>query len=173
MSVLGIDPSLNSTGYCELLDDGKLGAYGTLKSKEKGLVRLEKLYRYMQLLLSLLKPKLIACEAYSFGSVGQVFQIGEGGGVFRLAFQQAGYVEGNNLFFVPPKSLKLYIAGSGNADKDQMIKAIRKRWGIDFGKKNDEADAYALATVAALLCKSSTTGMSASALELLKKIRPK
>jgi Holliday junction resolvasome RuvABC endonuclease subunit len=173
MSVLGLDFSLNSTGYAEIMLDGSLGAYGTIKPRQVGLPRLAILYTSMNRLIHALKPSIIACENYSFGSPFKATAIGEGGGVFRLAFHQAGYVEGKDLFFVSPKSLKLYVTGNGNADKAEMIAAILKRWHVDFGKKNDEADAFSLATVAALLARKSTTGMSASEKAMLEKIRPK
>jgi len=48
---------------------------------------------------------------------------------------------------VPPKTLKKYASGNGNADKDQMVKAISERWRVRLSQ-HDLYDAYALAKLA-------------------------
>lgn len=47
--------------------------------------------------------------------------------------------------YVPPKVLKVHLAGRGDADKQQMIAAAQAA-GYS-GKQNDEADAYGLALI--------------------------
>lgn len=49
---------------------------------------------------------------------------------------------------VPPMTLKKYVAGKGNAKKQEMLLQTYKRWGIELNDDN-AADAYGLARLAA------------------------
>jgi crossover junction endodeoxyribonuclease RuvC len=86
---------------------------------------------------------LVVIEGYSYGSGNSAHQVGELGGVVRLALHEAGI----RYEVVPPASLKLYACGVGNAGKDDVLLAAVRRLGYE-GKSKDEADAlwlYALA----------------------------
>lgn len=48
---------------------------------------------------------------------------------------------------IPPKSLKKFAAGNGNADKKMMIQEVNKRWNQNF-KDDNICDAYSLAQMA-------------------------
>jgi len=48
---------------------------------------------------------------------------------------------------IPPMTLKKYAAGKGNANKQEMLMQIFKRWGLEFNDDN-AADSYALARLA-------------------------
>lgn len=87
---------------------------------------------------------LVVLEGYSFGSRGRaVFDIGELGGVVRLALYRRGipYVD------VPPAALKKYATGRGNAPKEEVLAAAIRRLGYT-GHDHNESDAmwlYAMA----------------------------
>lgn len=59
---------------------------------------------------------------------------------------------------VPPKSLKSYACGNGNASKDDMINAAKK-FGC-FTKSHDEADAFHLARFAAHLLRNGRVAVA-------------
>lgn len=69
----------------------------------------------------------VAIEGYSFGSKGQVYQIGENGGVLRDRLWRAGVVHST----LAPSEVKR-VAGKGNLDKVGMESAFRTRTGIDL-----------------------------------------
>ncbi len=45
---------------------------------------------------------------------------------------------------VPPTSLKKYVTGKGNTQKNQMLMHVFKKWNLEFTDDN-AADSYALA----------------------------
>jgi Holliday junction resolvasome RuvABC endonuclease subunit len=143
--VLGIDPSLNSLGYSYYSNCDELVTGTIVPKKLKGSERLNYHYKELGSLLAETPTRtVLALEGYSMGSAGRgnnnVFKMGELGGIIRLVAWQSGI----DILLVPPKTLKLYIAGNGNADKDKVISAVREEYGIDFTGRDDEADAFAL-----------------------------
>lgn len=148
--VLGIDPSLNGTGIVLLNSKGKIIYQKaiilnkTKKTTIKGFSRIN-------YILSIIKEvinehqglvKLVIIEGYSFGSnrSRSVFDLGELGGIIKyyLYEKEISFVE------VPPKFLKKYITGNGNADKLMMIDSVKNRYKENFDN-DDICDAYALA----------------------------
>lgn len=88
-------------------------------------------------------PDLVVIEGYSYASGNKAHDVGELGGVVRLALYEAGI----RYEVVAPKTLKTYACDNGNASKDDMLLAAVRRLGY-AGKSKDEADAlwlYALA----------------------------
>lgn len=85
-------------------------------------------------------PELIAVEGYSFGSKNAREQMGELGGIIRVALYEAGWP----YVLVPPTLLKQFCTGKGNAQKNEMMRAVFKRWQYEAVDDND-ADAKALA----------------------------
>jgi crossover junction endodeoxyribonuclease RuvC len=137
--VVAFDLSLTSTGVADC--DGTR----RICPKSTGVERLAEVrdaviracYRHI------LAPDLVVIEGYSYGSGNSAHQVGELGGVVRLALHEAGI----RYEVVPPASLKLYACGVGNAGKDDVLLAAVRRLGYE-GKSKDEADAlwlYALA----------------------------
>ena len=140
--LLAIDPSLASTGYACINRQGILQV-GRIKSKEKNKIkRLVALQKEMKQLLSILKPTHVIYEGYSKRIINPNTSLGlaEGGGVFKAEMYKQGVKE---LLIVPPKTLKLWVTGSGNADKPKMAQAALTRWEFK-AKCNDEVDAYCL-----------------------------
>ena len=141
MRILAIDPSLNSTGICYAPD----AACSVEPPKGfLGVHRLIWLREYTLGLLSSLKPAMVALEGYSYGSKAHsAISLGEWGGMLRVLL----YEQGIPVALVPPKSLKQWLAGTGNASKTVMICQATKRSGLDL-TTDDEADAWALYAMA-------------------------
>jgi crossover junction endodeoxyribonuclease RuvC len=138
-TIVAFDLSLTSTGVADR--DGTR----RICPKSTGVERLVEIrdavirtcYRHI------LKHDLVVIEGYSYASGNKAHDIGELGGVVRLALHEAGI----RYEVVPPASLKLYACGVGNASKDDVLLAAVRRLGYE-GKSKDEADAYWLYALA-------------------------
>lgn len=131
-SILALDLSLNSTGYC--MD----GESGVLRPKSTGWGRIDYLYEHIMHLSE--EAEVAVLEGYSYHSRGRgLFNTAELGGIIRYGLRYCD----TPIVDVPPSSLKLYAAGRGNAGKDEMIAAAIRRFGFP-GSDNNEADAYLL-----------------------------
>lgn len=141
-SVIGWDPALTSSGYSYMAEDRVITGR-VVPGKRKGVERL--LYVRDMFEDLVLDCDLIAYEGYSMGSpkkrggVGRFFDIGELGGVLKMAAAELGIP----MLLVPPKTLKMFATGNGNADKDMVIATVKDYWGHDI-PNDDEADAFAL-----------------------------
>jgi Holliday junction resolvasome RuvABC endonuclease subunit len=136
MDILALDLSLTATGVCT-----PAGETFVIETKKlRGAERLNFILEHIADLLSSHKIDIVIIEGYSFGSQGRaVFQIGELGGVIRLAL----YQEGIPCVEVPPSCLKKYICGKGNASKDDVLQQAVVRSGHTF-KDNNCADSWVL-----------------------------
>lgn len=136
--IMGIDPSLTSTGY------SGCGLSGTLVSKHTGVERLDDLAdKLASILITCPSNTVVVIEGYSFASRNsQAHSIGELGGVFRLTLFRMGipFIE------VPPTNRAKFATGRGNASKSEVISALSARTGITWTGKgaDDMADAYIL-----------------------------
>jgi hypothetical protein len=80
---------------------------------------------------------LVVLEDYAYhGRLAHSHELGELGGVVRLALHDAGIP----FVAVVPSALKRYATGRGNASKDEMKAAARARLGF-VGEDDNEADA--------------------------------
>lgn len=132
--VVGLDLSLRATGIST--------ADATVVYEPKGLTGVERLAAIRDVILAL-SADLFVVESYSFGSGNQAHQLGELGGVVRLALWEAAipYVD------VPPARLKKAAAGRGNATKSDMRAELIKRVGIDI-RDDNRVDAFFLRAMA-------------------------
>lgn len=136
-NILGIDPSLTSSGLCHLYDN-RVSTSRMVPAK-KGVERLLEFSAALGHLSAL--PRLAVIEGYSFGSRDtHAHALGELGGLIRLKLFEANVP----YIIVPPTKLKKFITGLGQVEKPVIIKELFKRWGIDLNQ-NDEADATGLA----------------------------
>lgn len=151
MSVMGIDPSLESCGFV-VFNRGGMTHTQAVKSKLRGPARLNEIRDALDFLLMRDRPKLVCIEGYSFGSVDRAHAMGELGGTLRLRLweRQFSYIE------VAPTRVKKFATGNGQAKKDHMLLAVYKRWGVEM-QTNDEADAYVLARIALALTEGDDT----------------
>jgi crossover junction endodeoxyribonuclease RuvC len=150
--IAGIDQSLNSTGIViinaetsEILVSKAIVL--NKNSKTPNLFGAERLIYIRDTIWELLKlhgAQFVVLEGYSFGSRGSsIFDLGEIGGAIRVLAHDLGLP----FETIPPKTLKKYIAGNGNASKEEMAESILTKYGLTFGS-NDEADALGLAFMA-------------------------
>ena len=140
MKIVALDLSLTRSGFATSEDYS--GVLRPPKGYDAGMLRLGWIREAVLAIAE--DADLVVVEGYSYGSKGRaVVNIGELGGVIRLAFYDAGipYVE------VPPSSLKRFATGKGNADKDSVLAAAIRRLDYD-GHYHDEADALFLLEMA-------------------------
>lgn len=157
---VGIDPGLTALGWAT--PDGRSGL---VESKLRGVARLDEIARQFVQILDgitngcqgsgircqvsdtangLVAPQVfVAIEGYSFGARNQAHQMGELGGVLRLAMwrERIPFVD------VPPTMVKKFAGDKGNLKKDEMRLAVFKRWQREF-KSEHEVDAFVLAKIA-------------------------
>lgn len=141
---MGIDPSIKCTGVA-IVHRGGYHSY-TLSAPEessRGAARLKWFYDEFVKIFIRYPTAIIAVEGYSFGSKGAVFNIGEHGGILRLAMHE----QGRSWLEVPPQTLKKFATGTGSADKLSVSKELYKRFTVDLNS-NDSVDATGLAIYA-------------------------
>jgi crossover junction endodeoxyribonuclease RuvC len=141
----GIDPSLSATAITIIDKDGKLVRSHVISPKLTGPQRLVSI-RGLALseLCNLPVPAEFVCiEHYAMNCKFGRETAGELGGVLRVMMyeNQFEYQE------IPPLRLKQFATGRATAEKDHILMAVYKKWGIEF-QKNDEADAFILAQIA-------------------------
>jgi crossover junction endodeoxyribonuclease RuvC len=141
----GIDPSLTATAVAIIDKDGKLVRSHVISPKLTGPQRLMSI---RDLLLSELcnlplPAEFVCIEHYAMNCKFGRETAGELGGVLRVMMfeNQFEYQE------IPPLRLKQFATGKATAEKDHILMAVYKKWGIEF-QKNDEADAFILAQMA-------------------------
>lgn len=165
---LGIDQSLRSTGVALVEADGSVVYTGTITpGKLTGVERLAYIRRGLREALSMADGARIlsaALEGYSYGSTGTLCELGEVGAVVRLVLYDAGVP----FVVVAPAQLKQFVAGNGQAKKEDVREAVLKKWGISIDQ-DDECDAFGLAQLAKSY--HNKTGTTRGELEVLKKLR--
>lgn len=148
--VLGLDPSLTSFGVCRLTmaHPGLKSFHATTKvwsPKINGANRLDWFVRSIDNELVEFEPDLIVLEGYAFNRGNQAHQIGELGGVIRLAMFLVDRIP----VIIAPAKLKKFVTGKGNANKELVMMDGYKRFGIDV-PTTDEVEATALAIMGAV-----------------------
>jgi len=153
MRILGIDPGTATTGYgildLETTGEFKLLEYG-LVSTSKDLphgVRLDLIYTGISSIIEKHNPEVVSIERLFFATNAlTAISVGQAIGVIKLAIHR------HNLpvFDYTPMQVKLYVGGSGKADKKQMKSQVKKIFKIREKKGHkshfdDSADAIALA----------------------------
>lgn len=156
---LGLDLSITQTGYC-IADSKAPIKYGTIDTKKKtysdvlAISRFHKVDYIYEVIQELLFARYdnepisyVALEGYAMGiSAGKntsLCDLAELGGIIKNHL----YSRDIPFLVVPPKSLKKFITGNGNASKDMMIQAISDIYGFNT-TNNNIADAYGLMVAA-------------------------
>jgi len=148
---VGIDQSLNSTGYCIRYPTGSPyeDTKGLIKpGKRRGGSRLEYIYSCLEKILTPLESSsIVVCmEGYAYNAKGKVFELGECGGIIKLLLRHLGI---KAVFSVPPTDLKKFVTGKASASKEQMMSATGER-------QDDIADATGLAWIAQEIAQRNT-----------------
>lgn len=151
LTVLGLDASLSCSGWVLLGDRQEQGTIEPPKGVV-GAERLRWIHERVGYILFNFEPSLCVLEGYAMGYgmnkdgtksfAGKVFELGELGGVIRLALHQAGVP----LLVVAPASLKKFGCGNGKAQKDEVRLGVYKQWGFEH-PSNDVVDAMVLAQI--------------------------
>lgn len=142
LRVVGIDQALRNVGVC-LNYGGKLTALLFKEPNSRGAERLSSLRRRILLHTTAHMPDLVAMEGYSFNSTHRAFDLGEIGGILKVEFHDLKIP----VIVIPPKQLKLFVTGDGDASKDKVIKYVAQRY--RYLTANDNiADAIGLAKFA-------------------------
>lgn len=145
MTVLGVDPSLTSSGLCILEADGYVPFTMKPKSTLRGAARLAWLRDSVEgfVVENCPSPTLICLEGYAYGAKNQAHQLGELGGVLRVWIYEQGFA--GQTVVIPPTLLKQFVTGRGNAKKEEVMRDAFKVWGVEGS--NDQVDAFALAAM--------------------------
>ena len=164
--VVGIDPSLTSTGII-VLRNGELGKALTTKNEPKlgTIERVRRIYEQINNVIENLStcyvnayigdkrmirwepPSLIVIEGFSYGSKGRgVFDIAYLGWRIREELERYRTEDDIPWLEVSPSQVKQFATGKGNANKEIVLQQVYKRWGVEFND-NNQADAYVLAQI--------------------------
>ena len=150
MKILGIDPGLARVGYGiieinennqEMLDCGIISTNSNNKEGD----RLVEIANDLNQLIKSWKPNLAAVEKFFFYRSSTTISVVQSRGVviMTLAKRQIPIVE------YPPMQIKLAVAGSGRADKKDVIEAVMRELNLEKEPKPDDAaDALAIALTA-------------------------
>jgi crossover junction endodeoxyribonuclease RuvC len=146
---IGIDPGLAMTGFgiVEILSQGgKACEWGAIRTEADCPIplRLKTIYDELEKLLEKWRPNLLVLEEVfvlkQFPKAA--IQLGEVRGVIYLAAQKRDIP----VVEIKPTEVKSALTGSGRADKEQMMKAIRRILRIEDPLRSSHAgDALALA----------------------------
>lgn len=140
---IGLDPSLTSFGVA-ILNDDVLTSWVWKPPKDcRGAHRLCWFHDHLiELLRDFAATQAIVFEGYAFSRSNQAHQIGELGGLVRLA----SYISCRPMYEVQPNTLKKFVTGSGVGGKSPIALNLYKRWGLDV-EQEDMADATGLAVI--------------------------
>lgn len=175
-AVLGLDPSLNSTGFAyrvSIAPDGERKLYtgciapGTLRGPN----RLAYVRNRLMQVLDAAQPALAVYEDYAMGARGNnAYHMGEMGGVLKTLLWERGI----DVLLVSPSALKKILVGRGNADsgrngkhKPEMRAAILSKLGYALDQ-NDEADAFGLMVLGELRMGSEHAALSPGQVKALR-----
>ena len=147
MIILGIDPGLARVGFglietsseqIKMLD---CGIIKTSKSEREG-ERMVEIAKDLSVLIQKWKPNLAAVEKFFFYKSSTTISVVQARGVLimTLARLKIPTVE------FPPMQIKLAVAGSGHAKKDEVLEAVMRELNLTTPPRPDDAaDALAIA----------------------------
>jgi crossover junction endodeoxyribonuclease RuvC len=143
MKILGIDPGTATTGYgiVEYTEEKKyilidFGLVSTSKELPHG-QRLDLIYHGITDLLIKHSPDVVAIERLFFATNAlTAIAVGQAIGVIKLAIHHQSVP----VFDYAPMQVKLYVGGSGKADKLLMKATVKKMLSIRGSKLNEVKD---------------------------------
>ncbi len=147
MRILGIDPGLARVGYgiveanCKQKEMLDCGIIRTDSNQIEG-VRMVEIAGDLRQLIRKWKPKLAVVEKFFFYRSSTTISVVQARGVIMmtLARFQIPVLE------FPPMQIKLAVAGSGRADKNDVLNAVMRELNLeDPPRPDDAADALAIA----------------------------
>lgn len=152
MSVyIGIDQSLRRTGVC-VLDQGEIAVLQLIRPPAdlRGPERLALIKNTLTNVLTPYRDRVAAAayEGQSLGSLGDIDQLGNVGGIIALFFADDLALPNERIYKVAPAILKKFVTGRANASKDLMMRTSSAEWGYNF-TQDDICDGHGLARFAA------------------------
>lgn len=176
--VIGADLSLTSTGLA-VIDThpaGGIHSYqlGVIKSPPLGKAwtdserRIEGIVAQITPHLDRL-PQLLIMESPAFGQTSGASH--DRSWLWGRVYHEAS-VRGVPVITATPQAVKMYATGKGNADKDQVIAALVRRWpAIEGLDNNNAADAWSLATMGERVLGAAVDELPATHVRALEKLR--
>ena len=148
VTVLGIDPGLDRTGWAVLTKDARsvlsLCACGLIHTDAGQPLpkRLDYIFSELQKILQTYRPDQVAMEQNFFlKRATTMANTVMTRGVIILACEQAG----KEITFYPPRRVKMMICGTGTADKKQVQRMVQLTLHLDKAPSPDDtADAVAI-----------------------------
>jgi len=141
MSILALDQALVNTGIIVMDLTGKLLHHETFKvNKLRGVDRVLEITSRIKAMVTEFEPQI----AYLEGVYGARFHVPEKGYLYYRIVELLQELRVPSLA-IPPKKIKKFVTGNGNADKDMMRKYANKRWPITKNFDEHQIDAYGLA----------------------------
>lgn len=144
--VLGIDPGSRITGFGVVEGDARAARYlasGCIRANGPALApRLRTMFEGIEALLAEFAPDCVAVESvFVRRNVATALKLGQARGAALTAVARAGAP----IAEYPPARIKLAIAGSGRASKEQMQFMVVQRLRLAAAPQADAADALAAA----------------------------
>lgn len=148
MFVLGVDPGLTRCGYGLVRQTGRKPravAAGVIRTPAASPLpaRLAELADNIDAILAEHRPDVVAIEGVFFQvNVRSAMSVGQASGIVMAAAHRSG----SHVVTYTPNEVKLVVAGSGSAPKDQVMRMVAAQLGLaEPPKPADTADALALA----------------------------
>jgi crossover junction endodeoxyribonuclease RuvC len=144
---LGIDPGTRRTGWGVVVADD-----GVIRHVDSGVIapqpkapleeRLVAIHRGLVEVIDRHRPAAVAVEDIFFARHPQgALKLGHARGVALLAAAQAGVA----LYSYPPARIKRAVAGTGRAEKQQIVRLVTMLLRLPSAPAEDQADALAIA----------------------------
>ena len=147
MKIIGIDPGLARVGYgiIEIKEGRKYlldcGIIETLKNKREE-DRLLEIHQDLSKLIDNWKPDFAAVEKFFFYKSSTTISVVQARGVIMMTLGAKNIP----ISEYAPAQIKLTIAGSGKANKKDILSAVMFSLNLDFAPKPDDStDALAIA----------------------------
>lgn len=179
---IGIDPSLAETGIVVLNSKGEMVHQRLCKTKSSKELnkfpineysRMQKIIAQIDDVLSQFSPFIVALEGISLSSRNTNVLAQLCGLNYLIRNYCYGIImseKTQNFYIVPPTSLKKFVTGKGNCQKDLILLEIYKRYKISFDN-NNLADAYGLSKIGEALINKDVvlTKPQGEVIDMLKK----
>ena len=147
-TILGIDPGTHRLGWGIITGSAQKQSYlasGCLEHPPHTppTVYLPAIYQHLTQLITTYHPTALGLETLLFQkNVNTAIPVAEARGVIRLAAAENTIP----LHELAPNTIKLAVAGSGNASKSEVTRMVGLLLGVPVaGKRDDELDALAVA----------------------------
>ena len=153
MRILGIDPGLARVGYGVIDVEGRSAAGdGHQRLLDCGMIRTEpgrsdgdrmvEIARDLRVIVRRWRPHLAAVEKFFFYRSSTTISVVQARGVVMMTLARFAIP----VVEYPPMQIKLALAGSGHAEKDEVLAAVMRELELETPPRPDDAaDALAVA----------------------------